>query len=142
MDWGARLNVNFDELDKEIEDHLAAHWRRYSEFRPAFIEAMDPRFANIAYLDALLLSGRAKAWFGDNSAIVAEIRTLPSGAMAVCGVIAAGDQKEIEELIPQAEAWGRGRGCRYGMIESRHGWEKVMKKHGYEPFQVSIVKEL
>jgi hypothetical protein len=114
----------------------------YLRFRDRFAEAMDQRLYNIEYLDALLLSGRAKCWFSDKAAIVAEIRKFPTGAMAVCGVIAAGDLDQIVKLIPEAEAWGRGYGCQFGMIESTAGWQRVMKKHGYETFQVSLIKEL
>ncbi len=58
-------------------------------------------------------------------------------------MIAAGPLEEIEDiLIPIAEQWGRENGCAFGMIESRPGWAKRMKRHGYEPFQVSLIKEL
>jgi hypothetical protein len=114
----------------------------YLRFRPQFQQALDSRLYNIEYLDALLLSGRAKCWFNDSAAIVAEIRKFPTGAMAVCGVIAAGELEAIVKLIPEAEAWGREHGCQFGMIESTEGWQRVMKKHGYDVFQVSLIKPL
>lgn len=115
----------------------------YLRFRDRFAEAMDPRLYNIDHLDAVMLSGRGKCWCTETAAIVAEIRTFPTGAKAVCGVIAAGPLNEIETvLIPLAEEWGRSYGCEFGMIESREGWAKRMKKHGYEPFQVSLIKPL
>lgn len=114
----------------------------YLRFRSQFEQALDPRLYNIEYLDALLLSGRARCWFSDKAAIVAEIRKFPTGAMAVCGVIAAGELDAIVGLIPDAEAWGKEYGCQFGMIESTEGWQRVMKKHGYEVFQVSLIKTL
>lgn len=118
-------------------------WDRYLSFRDAFAAAMDERFYTIDYLDWIVTTGRAGIWFGDKSSIVAEIRTFPTAAKAVCGVIAAGDMKEIAEvLIPLAEAWGQENGCQFALIESRPGWEKIMKKHGYTLFQASIVKDL
>ena len=115
----------------------------YQRFRPLFEQALDPRFYNIEYLDSLVLSMRAQIWFSDNAAIVTEVKTYPSGATAICGVIAAGDLGEIVNvLIPKAEEWGRSLGCTFAMIESRQGWARQMKQHGYAPFQVSIVKEL
>src|SRR3712207_8316345 len=48
---------------------------------------------------------------------------------------------EIErELIPQAEAWGRALGCLTARIDSRDGWERVMRGHGYERLQTVIRK--
>lgn len=112
-------------------------------FRDEFAQAIDPRFYNIEYLDEALAGGLARLMVGNRSAIVVEIKQFPSGAKAVCGVIAAGDADEIENaLIPRAEEWGRSLGCQFGMIESRPGWARIMKKHGYETHQVAIVKEL
>lgn len=115
----------------------------YLRFRDRFAEALDDRLYTIACLDALLLSGRGKCWATETAAIVAEIKVFPTGAKAVCGVIAAGDLEEIaDRLIPYAEAWGSANGCTFGMIESRPGWAKRMKRHGYETHQVSLIKEL
>jgi len=33
-------------------------------------------------------------------------------------------------------------GCSRAIVESRAGWMKVLKPHGYEIFQVSVMKEL
>ena len=120
------------------------NWQeRYAEFRDLFSEGLDPRFYNIEYLDWLLMSGRAAIWFSEKSSIVCEIKTYPTGARAVSGLIAAGEPKDIAEtLIPQAEEWGRANGCSFGMIESRPAWSKLMKSHGYTPFQTALVKEL
>lgn len=115
----------------------------YLRFRDRFAEAIDTRLYNLEYLDAILLSGRGKCINTENAAVVVEIKTFPSGARAVCGVIAAGPLEEIENiLIPAAEEWGRSYGCQFGMIDSRPGWARQMKKHGYETYQVSLIKEL
>lgn len=114
----------------------------YATFRDRFAEALDTRLYCIEYLDWLVGNGRARCWASDKAAIVAEIKMFPTGATAVAGLIAAGDLAEVEKLIPLAEQWGRENGCRFGMIESRPGWAKRMKKHGYSTHQVSIIKEL
>lgn len=112
-------------------------------FRDEFAAALDPRFYTIDYLDEALAGGLVRLMVGNRSAIVVEIKQYPTGTKAVCGVIAAGDADEIAtSLIPQAEEWGASIGCTFGMIDSRPGWARVMKKHGYETHQVSIVKEL
>lgn len=114
----------------------------YLRFRDRFAEAIDTRLYSLDHLDAMMLSGRGKCWCSENAAIVAEIKTFPTGAKAVCGVIAAGELEEIVALIKHAEEWGRVHGCQFGMIESTAGWQRVMKKHGYETFQVSLIKPL
>lgn len=115
----------------------------YIRFRPSFAEALDSRLFTIEHLDDLLLSGRARFFCTEAAAIVAEIKTFPSGAKAVAGLIAAGWLEDIQTaLIPQAEEWGRSLGCQFGMIDSRPGWARRMKRHGYETHQVSLIKEL
>jgi hypothetical protein len=114
----------------------------YAEFRDRFAEGIDPRFYTIEYLDWLLSSGQAKIWFADDAAVIAEIKTFPTGAKALDFLVVAGDVEQIVGLNPEIEEWGRMNGCAYGIIESRDGWQKIMKSHGYTPFQLSLVKEL
>jgi hypothetical protein len=115
----------------------------YHRFREQFAEAMDSRLYPIEYLDHLITTGAAQSFISENAAIVAEVKTFPSGAKAVAGLIAAGELEEIETiLIPIAEEWGRMNGCTFGMIDSRSGWARRMKQHGYETWQVSLIKEL
>jgi hypothetical protein len=116
---------------------------RYAHFRPAFAEALDPRLYNIEHLDRILQERWATIFFSANGAIVAGIKTFPTGARALEIVIATGPQAElVDELYPQVETWGRQHGCSIAIIESRPGWAKVMKRQCFETFQVSIIKEL
>ena len=114
----------------------------YSQWRGAFAEALDPRLYNIEYLDARVANGTA--WFAgnDDAGIVVEIKYFPTGAMAVHGLVAAGDVEAIKALIRDAEAWGKAQGCIGGMISSRPAWAKIMKAEGYSMFQASIWKDL
>jgi hypothetical protein len=115
----------------------------YRRFRDRFAEAMDPAFYPIEYLDHLILSGRARLWVGAHAAIVAEIRDYPGGARVVHGLVAAGRIEDIVRLlIPQAEAWAKASGCTHAIIESRSGWMRALRAHGYEPHQVAVRKEL
>ena len=113
----------------------------YIRFRDQFAAALDPQFYTIQHVDHLYLSGRATLFTSENAAILAELKVYPTGAMDVHGLLAAGDLSEIvNELIPQAEAWGREEGCIGALIDSREGWGKVMKKHGYALHQQAIRK--
>lgn len=117
-------------------------WAGYLAFRDHFAEAMDPQLYSIEYLDGLILSGQARFWRSEDAAIIAEIKTFPTGARVVHGLIAAGNLEGIKTLIPLAEQWGREWGCIGGMIDSRPGWARAMKQDGYAPHQVALWKDL
>ena len=115
----------------------------YHRFRHRFAEAMDQRLYDLPYLDRLLFSGRAHIWFGEEAAIVTEIREYPTGARVIHGVVAAGDLGEITNaLIPKAEEWGRSIGCVLAIVESREGWSRALRRRGYETHQVAVRKAL
>jgi hypothetical protein len=115
----------------------------YNEYRHAFAKAMDPAFYNIEYLDKAIECGAVDFFCSDNAAILTEFKLFPGGAKAICGVVAAGDMREIVDvLIPRAEAYGKIKGCSHAMIESRPGWERALKPSGYGVFQVALVKEI
>jgi hypothetical protein len=117
---------------------MAAYMRLRSEIE----KAMDPRRYTIDWLDGQVIAGAYRLFASAGAIIIAEIRTYPTWAREVHGVVAAGDLDEIEtELIPQAEEWGRSLGCIAAQIDSRDGWERVMKKHGYERLKTVIRKE-
>lgn len=115
----------------------------YAAFRERFAEAMDPRLYTIHHLDALVASGKAHFLSAGDAAILFELRTYPTGAKAVHGLVAAGDVDRIVGLlIPTAEAWGAARGCIGATIESRPGWARLLKPHGYAVHQVAVWKDL
>lgn len=115
----------------------------YARFRDQLADALDPRLYPIEYLDHLLFSGQAQAWFGDKACLVTEIRTFPTGAKAICVVVAGGDKNEIVgPLRERAEHWARSIGCQFVLVESREGWKRALRPHGYGPFQFSLIKSL
>jgi len=122
---------------------MISDWVGYLRFRAQFQTVIDPEFYPIEWLDFEVSAGRAWPIIGENAALVVEVKAYPGGVKAAHGLIAAGDLNEIiNELIPAAEAWGRTQGCKYGLIESREGWAKALKSHGWEIHQVSILKVL
>lgn len=116
------------------------HWPDYMRFRAQFEAVMDPRFYAIEWLDDQIRYNRFRFWANDDAAIVAEIKTYPTGAKAVHGMIAAGELEQIVNLIPRAEAWGLSQGCIVAEISSREGWARILPD--YTVHQVEIVKEL
>ncbi len=115
----------------------------YARFRAGFAEALDPRLYRIEHLDALVANDRAIFMAAGDAAILFELRTYPTGAKAVHGLVAAGDVARIAGLlIPSAEAWGVAQGCIGATIESRPGWARLLKPHGYAVHQVAVWKDL
>lgn len=121
-----------------IPDYPAG-WHEYQRFRDQFV-ALDPERYPPQWIDGRVWAGFWRCWGNDKAAILAEIKTYPSGLNEVHGIAAAGDLREIVGLIPLAEAWGALAGCKIASIESREGWGKLLP--GYRVEQVRIVKEL
>ena len=115
----------------------------YTRWRERFAAALDPRLYTIEHLDSLVLSMRAQCWFGEDAAIVTELREYPTRARAIHGLVAAGDFEEIAgTLIPRAEQWARSIGCDLALVESRPGWARVLRSSDYEIHQIMLRKEL
>lgn len=112
----------------------------YLDFREDFA-ALDPDRYPVDYIDHQVASGAWRCWGNAHAAILAEIKTYPSGLREVHGVAAAGDLQAIIELIPLAEEWGREQGCVRAVIESRPGWERALPKE-WELHQVAMRKDL
>lgn len=114
----------------------------YLEWRDRLAEALDDRFYDAGHLDALVSGAKARFFFNDRAAILAEIRTYPTGARSVDGICAAGDLEGVLELISSAEEWGREEGCVCAFINSREAWQRILEPRGYTPYKICLHKEL
>lgn len=118
-------------------------WADYRRFRSRFADELDPALYTLDWLDVEVFSGRMRLLSCGNSAILLSFRDYPTGLRELHGEFATGELDVIlTTLIPAAEALGRANGCSTAVIQSRSGWVKVMKNHGYERFQTSIRKGL
>ena len=118
-------------------------WDEYCKWRGAFEGAIDARYYPMGWLDRRLLGGDAFFLCLGNSATAFEIKDYPTGARDIHALVAAGQISDIvEKLIPALEQRGRTLGCTGFLIESRPGWSKTLKPHGFEPFQLSVRKDL
>lgn len=118
-------------------------WAGYLAFREAFQEVMDERYHTLPWLDEQILTGTVKFWRSANAALLTEIKTYPTGATDIHVVISAGDMREVIEILrPRAEQFGRENGCIAATVESREGWARALKPHGYQAFQLTVRKEL
>lgn len=114
----------------------------YLPWQVQFHAILDERFYTGPWLDGEVWSGRIRCWADDEAAILARIKTYPTGAKVVEGMAAAGDLDGILDLITRAEEWGREQGCLAAEIGSRAGWKKTLSTEGYELFQTMLRKEL
>lgn len=115
----------------------------YEAWRDRFAEILDPRRYTLEWLDGQVSSGRAVFWGAEDAAMLTELRRYPTGVIEIHGLVAAGDMKSIiDGLIPRAEDWARKAGCIAAVIESRAGWARQLRPHGYELHQTAIRKDL
>lgn len=122
---------------------LATSMVDYQRWRPQLAELLDTRFHTIDWLDREVLYGRLKLFSDEKSAIVVSIKTYPTGAKECHVEAAAGELAHlIGPAISRVEQWAANQGCVTVTIQSREGWQKVMKTQGYELHQTAIRKEL
>lgn len=113
----------------------------YRQWRDELASALDQRFYTADYLDDIVWSGRAKLFVSENAALLIEIRIYPTGARAGAVICAAGDVKEVIELLkPEAEGYAKSNGCICALIESREAWERLLRD--YTPYKICLHKEL
>ncbi|MFD1104579.1 hypothetical protein [Sphingobium olei] len=118
-------------------------WAEYLRFRGGFLSLLDPRKYTAAWLDGEVWSGRIILFSGADSAILVRVKPYPTGFLSLEGEAATGNLSEIVgHLIPQAIAFGRSIGCGEAVIESRSGWAKVMRKHGWQLHQQRLTLDL
>ena len=113
----------------------------YADWRGRFLEAVDESLYPAAWIDGRVADCTARFWENDGAAILAEIRTYPSGVKEVHGLVAAGNLDSIMALIPHAEQHGLNHGCTRASIQSSPAWGRLMAGAGYAPETLLIVKE-
>lgn len=93
--------------------------------RPALVDASE------AELLEDLESGRAQLWPGETAAVVTQC-LIDEAGRTLHVWLAGGDMDGVLALRPGIEAWGRAQGCRCMTIDGRRGWNRVLRRHGYE----------
>jgi len=111
----------------------------YLPFRREFV-ALAPDKYPPEYIDGQVYAGLWLCWGDEKAAILAEVKTYPSGLREIHGLAAAGEVESIIGLIPLAEEYGRHVRCSIASIESRPAWAKLLP--GYEVDQIRIVRGL
>ena len=104
---------------------------------------MCPQLYTAEWLDSRLAEGSAFFFATDKAAMVVELKQYPTGAVVTKAVVAAGEiDRIIEELGPAVTEWGRANGATFEIIQSRDGWAREMRKHGFQEFQRILIREI
>ena len=76
-------------------------------------------------------SGKMQAWPNGESIVITEVLTYPRKRALHC-FLAAGNRHEIMEMLPGVSAFGRSMGCTVFTMAGRTGWDRVLRKYGWE----------
>jgi hypothetical protein len=121
---------------------IPLQWCDYLPWRAEFEKALDPRFYRIEHLDAVINEGQARIFTCPKATLIVELRHYPTGAFDGHVLIAAGDPEQVvATLRPRAEAWLRAIGAAGALVESRPGWARLLKRHGYSAHQLVVRKD-
>ncbi len=123
-----------------VAEERPAH-PQWAKYRPQFASALEGGLQRIEDLERLIGQGKATFFPGKNAAVIAEKVDYGQKSVFQC-TWAVGDMNEILTLAPGIEAVGRLLGCSEMLVEGRSGWTKVLKPLGYQPWSVTLRKEL
>lgn len=102
-------------------------WSNYLPWRDAFHAMLDPALYPAAWLDGEVACGRMLLFSTPDAAILASVKTYPSGLKELEGQAATGKLSDIVgNLIPASLRWAQSIGCKSAVIESRKGWVKML----------------
>jgi len=113
-----------------------------ASFRQQVRGLLDERFYPFEWVEAEIAEGRIATLMNETAIIGFEAKRYPGGATELHGLFAAGDLDGILDLIDQVCSLGTELGVTVAAIESRMGWQKVLKTRGFAPDRLRIVKEL
>lgn len=88
----------------------------------------------------LVATGRAQLWPAPRGVAITEIVLYPRKRVLHC-FLAAGELDQILDMIDSAVAWGRTQNCTSLTLTGRHGWQRVLDKHGFKPVFVTMERE-
>jgi hypothetical protein len=87
-----------------------------------------------------IMEGRLQLWPAERGCAVTEIVIYPR-VKVLHVFLAGGEMDQIIDMINSAVAWSKTQGCTSMTISGRHGWQRVLEKHGFEPVMTVLKKE-
>jgi hypothetical protein len=121
-----------------IAAHVEQHFDRVWPWIEAALQR-DVQTHGKGDIRAMLLSGEAQLWPGENCALVTVVQRFPLTSICVAW-LAGGDLSQIVQLAPAIEAWAKSVGCSHSQIAARRGWLKALT--GYREAGALMIKEL
>jgi hypothetical protein len=113
----------------------------WEHWRGEIAKAADGAHHTIESIEALIQRGVLKVWMAPDCCLLVEIMDYPQAR--ACQVMwAAGELDAIKAQSPAVEAWARSVGCSEMLVESRPAWKRALKDIGYEPWSLTVRKEL
>jgi len=103
-----------------------------SEYREQIESALAYSGGTHTFEDVLqgVAEGRMQAWVNNKSIAITEVIVFPR-KKNLHGFLAAGNMREILEMVPSAAEWGRQLGCTGFTLAGRKGWQRVFGKRGW-----------
>ncbi len=87
-----------------------------------------------------ITSGRMQFWPAERGCAVTEIVVYPQKRVLHV-FLAGGEMDQIIDMIDSAVEWSKQQGCTGMTIAGRHGWQRVLAKHGYRAVMTVLEKE-
>lgn len=121
---------------------IPVQWVDYHPWREEFAKALDPRFYTIDYLDSRINENSVRIFTCPEAALIVELRHYPTRRFDGHVLLAAGSPGHVVSVLrPRAETWLRDIGAEGAIVESRPGWARLLKQHGYEAHQMTLRKD-
>lgn len=115
-----------------------ASWDRW---RDEIAKACDGSHHTIESVEASLQAGEARLLDAGTCCFVVEVHAYP--AAKACQVMwAAGTLSEIEANLPALDDWAKQQGCTEILEEGHLGWGRILKRHGWAPWSLTMRKPL
>ena len=115
-----------------------------ARYKPQIEAALAYADATHGYADVaeMIAAGRAQFWPGPASVLVTEIIEYPQRNVLHV-FLAAGNQPELNAMLPLVLDWGRSKGCTAASFLGRKGWARTFVTHqGWQQTLVLYVKDL
>lgn len=83
--------------------------------------------------------GRMQSFAHNNALVVTEIVQAPRKKYLNVFLAVSDDISDVMAIQPSMVEFARSQGCDWVQTHGRHGWQKVLPKHGWKPTHILFV---
>lgn len=135
------MSMSHDVAVREVASQVRGEWARCRHWIEDAL-AYDGGLHTIEDIEGYIGQGQAHFWPGKESAVVTQFWNFPQ-KKALNYWLAGGDMDELlNEMQPVIEEWAKLQGCDMIVIAGRRGWERAMKRHGFDYYWTALGKKL